>query len=280
MRYIPVLPKRSRALLAGLLLAAISFTFASERPASAATATVYVRGSVTCPEGQQFAGAWVTSSGGGGDFASKAIYPGTGSRMAKISRTLSNISVPSKISLNVGCGIVNGDQWRYVFNGQGAVTAPGTGTVFINLACTTASCTTAARGLPGSTSVNPAAGVGECTYRAAEFWKQMTGSYPGWGGNAGEWDTRARDISHWNIRGWAEPDSLMVWQPGSTSSSFGHVGYVADTRVSSGATQVKIYDRNWDGDPTNVDQRDGVWIGIPAGAQFIRVPPRFDPHNR
>lgn len=262
--------RMARSLLLVLVTAAV-VVLGSPGRSEAATGTVYVRGSVTCPAGQPFAGAWVNSTGGRSGFASKSVHPNTSGRMAKVSRTLSNVTLATTVTLNVGCG-TNGTQWRYVFNGLGRVKATKAGTVFINLDCTTSRCNTAPRGPAGSTTVNPGETSRECTYRAAEFWRQMTGTYPSWGGHAGWWDDNS---AGWAKRGWAEPDSLMVWQPGSTSSGFGHVGYVADTRVASGRTEVKIYDRNWG--PTD---RQGEWIPVPSGAKFIRVPPRFTPYNR
>jgi surface antigen len=103
----------------------------------------------------------------------------------------------------------------------------------------------------------------------------MTGSYPSWSGNAGYWDDNA-PTKGWAVRGWPEPDSLMISQPTSRNLA-GHVGYVADTRVYNGVTQVKIYDRNFDFRGTD---RNGLWMGVPSGARFIRVPPRFTPYNR
>jgi hypothetical protein len=242
--------------------------------AGAATGTVYVRGTVTCPPSDPFVGAWVASSGGKSDFAHKAVYPGTGGQIAKVSLTLASVALPTTVSLNVGCG-GSSATWRHVFNGLGKVKASASGTVFINVGCTTASCSVAPRGTAGSTTVNPGADSKQCTYRASAFWKQMTGSFPSWNGDAGAWDNNA-PTKRWQVRAWAEPDSLMVWQPW-TGNKYGHVGYVADTRVSSGVTQVKIYDRNWDGVGGD---RGGVWIGIPSKASFIRVPPRFTTYNR
>lgn len=266
-------PKRV-ARVGAVTIAAMVITLVTPSVAKAATGTVYVRGSVTCPDGQPFVGAWVNSTGGKSGFASKAVHPNTAGRMAKISLTLSSVALPTTVSLNVGCG-GSTSSWRYVYNGVGAVKANGSGTVFINLGCTTSSCSTAARGQAGSTTTNPGADSKQCTWRASEFWKQMTGSYPSWGGNAGYWDNNAPGKG-WGVRSWAEPDSLMVWQP-TTSNQSGHVGYVADTRVSNGVTQVKIYDRNSDFRGTD---RNGVWLNVPGGARFIRVPPRSTTYNR
>lgn len=265
-------PWTAKPLLLVLVTTAIVVFGAAGRSEAAATGTVYVRGSVTCPAGQPFAGAWVRGSSGASGFANTRVHPGTGGRMAKVSRKLENVKLPTTVSLNVGCGTRGASgKWRYVFNGLGRVRATGPGTVFVNVGCTTSGCTTAPRG-PAGTAVNLFPDSIQCTYRAAAFWRQMTGSYPSWDGDAGWWDDNS---SGWAKRGWAEPDSLMVWQPGPTSSRYGHVGYVADTRVASGRTLVKIYDRNW-----GPSDRQGVWITVPPGARFIRVPPRFTPRNR
>jgi surface antigen len=277
-----------RVLLA--LLVILSTLVVLPSAASAATTgTVYFRGSVTCPEGVPFAGAWVNSSSGKSGWANKTVLPNTSGREAKIGLTISSVALPTTVSLNVGCG-TNGTAWKYVYNELGNVKASATGTVFINVGCTTTKCTTAPRGTGGSTSTNPAAestastlyGQEWCTYRAAAFWKQMTGSFPGWGGNAGNWDDPNRAPSlGWQVRSWPEPDSLMVWQPTATNR-YGHVGYVADVKVENGAAKVKIYDRNWNNRPYDgvVYDRSGEWISIPGGARFIRVPPRFTPYNR
>lgn len=275
------------ARIIAVVLVASVVVIESPDPAAAATGTVYFRGSVTCPQGYPFAGAWVHSSSGKSNWANKTILPGTSGRQARIGLKLSSVTLPTKIKINVGCGR-NGSQWKKVFNGLGGVTAKATGTVFINVGCTTSSCSKAPRGSGGSTTWNPATesdprtqyGKEWCTYRASEFWKQMTGSYPGWGGNAGYWDNNAPKLG-WGVRSWPEPDSLMVWQPTSTNG-YGHVGYVADVKNDNGTKKVKIYDRNWNNRPYDGDiyNRNGKWIAIPPGARFVRVPPRFTRYNR
>lgn len=280
-----MLPRRTALLTVLVLLAAV---FLPAAPARAATATVRFRGSVTCPSGYPFAGAWVESSGGGSGFATNSVMPGTDNRLAIVSRTLTNVTVPTILRINVGCGLkANGTDWKKVYNGLGRTSASGAGMVFINVSCTTTSCTTAPRGNAGSTTRNPATttnpadmyGQEWCTYRASAFWKQMTGSFPSWSGDAGAWDNNA-PAQNWAVRSWPEPDTLMIWQP--PVGTVGHVGYVAHVRNNNGTMQVKIYDRNWDGQPYNQQlfNRDGKWEAIPAGARFIRVPPRFTTHIR
>jgi hypothetical protein len=257
-------------LVSAAIVSAAIVVAATPGRSEAATGTVVVRGSVTCPAGQRFAGARVVTSTGGGGGAHSEVYPHTGGQMAKVSRTLEGVRLPSTVSLTVGCGIERG-RWRHVISGLGKVRTGGSGTVFINVACNTDHCLTAPRGPagPAGGAANPMSDSTQCTNRAAAFWRAMTGSFPSWGGDAGWWDDNSVG---WAKRGWAEPDSLMVWQPGPTSSTSGHVGYVADTRVAAGTIEVKIYDRNW-----GSADRHGAWIPIPPDAEFIRVPPRFTP---
>jgi hypothetical protein len=111
----------------------------AEAAREAATGTVVVRGSVTCPAGQRFAGARVESSTGGGGVADRAVYPNTDGQMAKVSHRLVDVRLPSRVSLTVGCG-TQGGRWRHVISGLGNVRATGTGTVVINVACSTDHC--------------------------------------------------------------------------------------------------------------------------------------------
>lgn len=106
-----------------------------------------------------------------------------------------------------------------------------------------------------------------CTYRAADFWKLMAKRYPNWAGNAGYWDDNAKAVG-WSVRAWPGINSLFVTQP-TSANKCGHVGYVADVRVSRGALQLKIYDRNHD---YRGGDRNGVWGGWSSSMWFI-VPP-------
>jgi hypothetical protein len=271
-----------RRVAALVLLVTPALVAVSGQPAAATTGTVYVRGTVTCPSGYPFAGAWVNSSTGGSKFAGWTHRNGTDRRMADISLTLSSVALPTTVSLNVGCGTNSSGGWRYVYNGVGQVRATATGTVFINLGCTTTACGIAPKGQLDSRTDNGFE-TKYCTRRGAEFWKQMTGSYTPWRtstgkyGDAGVWDDLAPGTG-WAVRAWAEPDSLMIWQGSSdVKDPSGHVGYVARVRNSSSGVEVLIYDRNWNGDGAD---RNAVWVNVPANGRFIRVPPRFTPHNR
>lgn len=97
-------------IIAVVLVASVAVV-QSPHPAAAATGTVYFRGSVTCPEGYPFAGAWVNSSSGKSNWANKTILPGTSGRHARIGLTLSSVTLPTKIKINVGCG-TDGSQWK------------------------------------------------------------------------------------------------------------------------------------------------------------------------
>lgn len=258
--------------LAAVMLVSLLGTAA---PATAATATVYVRGTVTCPTGEAFVGTWVQSSAGQAGWASWTRLPGTSSRQAVISRTLTNVQLPTTVRLNIGCG-GSTSSWKYAYAPVGSVTATAGGTVFINAGCSTSTCNVAPRGTLGPTATT-VTDTTQCTYRADLFWRQMTGRYKPWAADAGAWDDRAPAYG-WQVRAWPEPDSLVVWQPyASGAGKYGHVAYVANVRVYNGATQLKIYDRNWSSPGAD---RNGVWISVPSGAKFIRVPPRFTPYNR
>jgi len=99
----------------------------------------------------------------------------------------------------------------------------------------------------------------------------MTNRFPNWRGDAGYWDDNAA-ATGWKVEGVPMADSIAVWQPG-TASAWGHVGYVADTRVSSGVLQMKVYDRNWDGNGGN---RNGVWLNARSDQRFIVAPPQTE----
>jgi surface antigen len=125
---------------------------------------------------------------------------------------------------------------------------------------------------PAAPAKNPAYNSLQCTWRAAEFWKEMTGRYPNWGGDAHAWDDNA-GATGWAVRSWPRPDSIVVWQKNQISGGVGHVGYVADTKVSGGKLLMKVYDRNRVGQ--GVDKTE--WLAFQPGMRFIVPPPRTAP---
>lgn len=260
---------------------AIAFTVALAQPATAAT-TYSIRGTVVCPSGLPVVGVWMQSSGGGSGFASWTRYPGR-SHVARYSRTFST-NLSSGIYLNVGCG-GSTSAWS-TSNRTPSKTVSSGRILFMNARCNTSTRTCAFPPLENNTPAAPSTnpfydstrsdprrdGTGWCTYRAAAFWQTMTGRYPNWRGDAGYWDNNAA-ATGWRVEGVPFPDSIAVWQPG-TASSFGHVGYVADVRVSSGRLEMKIYDRNWDG---RGGDRNGAWVPFTdSSMRFIVAPPQVE----
>ena len=227
-----------------------------------------VRGSVSCPGGLPVSGVYVHSSGGGSDFASWTAYPGA-STMARYSRTFTT-TLPSTIYFSVGCGSGStSGSWKTSNNSGQATVSSGT-VLYDNFTCNgSGTCVEFPMedNTPAAPLNNPGSDPSQCTWRASDFWRLMTGRYPNWGGNAGYWDDNAQ-ATGWSVVSWPRVNSLFVSQP-TGSNKAGHVGYVADVRVSSGQLQMKIYDRNYDLRGTD---RDGVWIAWTNSMRFI-VPP-------
>jgi hypothetical protein len=240
----------------------------SASASSSTTATYRVYGTVACPSAMPVVGVWMRSTGGGSQFLSWTPYPGASS-IARIYKAFTT-NLPTSIYLNVGCG---GKPAKWRSSSRTPTVSVSSGSVlYLNTECNgLGSCAYFPKenNTPPAPSYNPAADSTQCTWRAAEFWKKMTGRYPNWRGNAGYWDDNAATTG-WAKRSWPRPDSLAVWQP-TASNPAGHVGYVADTRVSNGVLQMKIYDRNYDFRGTD---RNGVWLNFVRGMKFIVVPPR------
>jgi len=252
-------------LIAGALLATLAWASA------AAGATVDLRGSIACPAGKNIVGAWVNSSGGGAGWLSRTGYPGAPT-IARVGRRLET-TLPTTISASVGCG-GSSSSWGSS-SPTPAVKVAAASTLHYNVECAAVgSCRTFRNddNDPPSPATNPTADSTQCTYRASEFFKIMTGRHRNFYGDAGTWDTAAANVG-WEIRSWPRPDSIAIWQPNQAgASSAGHVGYVADTRVASGVLQMKIYDRNWIGPG---EDRNGVWVPFAAGMKFIVAAPRL-----
>lgn len=262
---------RRFAMLAFACAAATILAF----PAAGGAATkLYLRGAVVCPKNAPVVGVWVASSGGGSGWAAYTAYPGT-KYAARFSRTfVSNLS--TKVSLSIGCG-GKPSKWGTTTK-TGALTVKTGTLIYFNVHCSTSTkrCTTPPleNDTPkASRTVNSvgAAYADQCTYRAAEFWKVMTGRYPNWSGNAYQWAGNAK-ATGWQLESFATPDSIAV-TPSSAASSFGHVAYVADVRVASGKVQLKIYDRNFD---FHGHDRNAVWVDTKPGMRFISAPARVD----
>jgi hypothetical protein len=212
----------------------------------------------------------MNSTGGGSGWTSFTKYPGR-PHVARYSRTFST-NLPSSISLNVGCG---GTPQKWGSSSSTPAKKVTSGAIlFMNARCTPSAGTCGFPPLendtPKAPSFNPATqyGTDECTYRASEFWKTMTGRFPNWPGNAGFWDTNAA-ATGWRVEGVPMADSIAILTQGDP----GHVGYVADTRVSSGKLQMKIYDRNKINDGKDIN---GQWRDYTSAMRFIVAPPQTE----
>lgn len=270
--------KRTLIRIGTVLGSAALLAVAFPEHADAATSLV-VRGAVVCPSQSPVVGVWVTNSGGGGAYANWTAYPGR-PHVARYQTTLTT-TLPARVSLHVGCGGTR-QSWGSS-NASPAATVRSGAILFLNARCGSGKCSFPP--LEGNTPAAPSKnsffdstrgdplrnGEGWCTYRAAAFWKTMTGRFPNWNGDAGYWDNNA-GATGWKVEGVPYPDSIVVWQPG-TASRYGHVGYVADVRVSSGKLQMKVYDRNWDG---RGGDRNGVWVDSISSMKFISAPPQTE----
>lgn len=238
--------------------------------AAQASMTVKVIGTIECPTGQNVVGAWVESSGGGSTFAGWLAF----SAIPKIARYTATVNTngsgSTSITVTAGCG-GSTKTWASSHKGPAVqVKVAKDSALFMNLDCQGSGCVRYKMedNTPAASKSNPVTDSTQCTWSASEFWRQMTGRYHNWAGNAGDWDTNAKDTG-WTVLSWPRPDSLAIWQPDMEGAGWtGHVGYVGDVRVRSGKLQVRVWDRNWGPD------RNGVWIDFIEGMKFIVAPPR------
>lgn len=274
---------RSNPLRRNAWLLALPITLISSLTAvgSASAATSYkVIGVVTCPGGQAVTGVWVQSSAGGSKFAKRTAFPNN-KRAAYYTATF-NTTFPTQVRLHVGCG-GSEDKWGSENRSKNIKVASGSSRV-VNASCDgKGGCSYAPNKNSGPTSPNPVGPSNkcQCTYFAAQKWKDMTGRYPDWQmpdgsgriGNAKDWDENAANYG-WRVSSFAQPRALFV----ENSGTFGHVGYVKDVRVSNGKLQIRIEDQNSDNSNTcfirGVDTAQ--WIDATTTMKFIVAPPKVD----
>ena len=258
--------------MAVLLFLVASVSLADVAAANAA-GSITVRGTVSCDGGKKVVGVWVNSSSGGSRFATWTAFPGRPD-VATYSKALST-TLPTKLRIDVGCG-GTASQWGSN-NKSATITMSSGASRSINAWCGAGTCRFGNRenNTPAAPSNNPAAGKCWCTWRAADFWKSMTGRYPNWGGDAHKWDDNAA-ATGWSTSSFARPRSLFVSPPTSTVAA-GHVGYVSEVRIVSGKVQIRISDRNANASCRNGTQpvydRTDVWIDVKSGTRFIVPPP-------
>lgn len=267
------------AVLALALATGIASANAASGTSPHSSGEVHLRGAVTCPSGDNVEGVYVHSSGGGSTFATWSAYAGYATTAHYYTAFTTNL--PTSIYLSVGCG-GSTQGWKYAPNSPSKTVSSGAVWLYDDVTCSTTSCSfPSSPKNTGSTTTNPfsdpkdcaaegAPPTCECTYRAASFWKTMTGHYPDWNGNAADWDTNAA-AKGWSVWTLPRPGVLFVEQ-GTKSNPYGHVGFVADVRNSGGVLQMKIYDRNYD---FKGSDRNGVWINWSSSDKMIMPPPWY-----
>jgi hypothetical protein len=241
-----------RLLLVSLVVASgvVGFTTKVQGASS-----VTVTGVVACASGKYVEGTWVVSSAGGGGFAGWQYRPtSTSGSTTKYGYSSASYrkSVPtsaaSTVSINVGCGDHKCDpkascSWdsdnksakSKTSTGEVAISAGRSGTVVLNVySCGSGVCTSPPKGKLGGTTNTYSKGY--CTCGAAYLWNKNSGKYPGWGGDASLWYSRATN-STWNWKGTSTPmaHALIVWQgTNKDGSKFwkNHVGYVVSVDYS------------------------------------------------
>jgi surface antigen len=236
-----------QALLAILLITAGILGVAA--PASAATVSLAVTGSVQCTQGKPVTGLWVNSSLGGSGWAGRLKgHDATVNyfRYPPAHGTVS-LTVGTYISIHVGCG-VTGTKWASD-NWTANVVVHHPGHLIINAySCqpprwvsgqtVRGSCALPPQGTLGSATSNPfgtiASGAkGYCTCGASYMWFKNTGHYPAWTGNAIDWAPHASAIG-WKVLPYPAEHALIVWPKTSTSAGHNHVGFVTSINVLTG----------------------------------------------
>ncbi|GAA1614488.1 CHAP domain-containing protein [Catellatospora bangladeshensis] len=245
----------------GTVAAAVALVAGPGLAQPAHAATVTVSGTVSCEYGRAVVGVWVQANSGGSGFASWSAIPGR-VNVASYSRAVSS----GTVSLHIGCGGTGGSWWGD--NWTGGVNVGGNAT--LNARCYEAAGTGTRCNWParGATTDRNWFVAGYCTWGAADIWRSRTGSYPGWGGNALDWDTNAA-AKGWTVVDTPRARSVVVMEPGATTSSLGHVGWVNHYYLSGGTVYLNITDMNSSG--------FGVWSTYdrawkPGYMRFVLAP--------
>ena len=235
--------------------------------AGAAPAPLTVTGAVQCAAGRNVVGVWVASTGAGSGWASWKDDPGRDD-VAYYSRTITS-AVAVGVALHVGCG-GTARKWLADDRMPGRLSvSPGRQFVINALACGTdlptlvpgrtliGSCSLPPAGKGGSLTSDPG-DPGNCTCGAAFFWKENTGSYPAWGGNANVWAdaSTGAPASGWDVVDFPVPHALVVWPSGR----FGHVAWV--TGINWRTSTLRFIDMNggnWTDPAAGVTSLLGQW---------------------
>jgi hypothetical protein len=181
---------------------------------------------------------WVESSAGGSNWASWKALPGNAT-VALYSFLLAT-PVNTSISLHVGCAIAAGTSGTWAsdnhtpnYSNTANSTAPlvinalncSSGTTLVAKKTVTGACALPTKGTLSSAATNPS-DHGYCTCGASYFWKNNTGGYPSWGGDASAWASGAHSMN-WTVVSFPAPHALIVWAAGD------HVGWVTSVNWDS-----------------------------------------------
>jgi surface antigen len=107
---------------------------------------------------------------------------------------------------------------------------------------------------------------GQCTYWANMRYKELTGIYVPWLGNAYQWDYGARS-SGWIVSGTPKVSAIIVLQPGVQGA--GYYGHVAIVEHINADGSVLTSNWNWAG---NWGNQTNVTFFPGAGVSFVYAP--------
>jgi hypothetical protein len=222
---------RAKRLIIGFIGSILISMMVVPAATAAASVTFEVSGAVQCTAGRAVEGVWVASTAGGSNWASWKALPGN----PAIAYYSFNLTTPveTAISLHVGCAIAQGtsstwasDNYTPNYNNTSNSTATlainaldcSSGITLVARQTVTGACTLPNTGTSSSSLTNPG-DYGYCTCGASYFWKNNTGGYPSWSGDANVWASGAQN-QKWTVVSFPAPHALIVW------SASDHVGWV------------------------------------------------------
>jgi surface antigen len=235
---------RTRLRTAALTLAVASLFAVGTgvAPASAATTSMTIRGTVICASGHDVVGVWIESTAGGSRFSAWTAFKGH-ENTAYYETTIKSRAKSTKITVRVGCGGSPADWWSD--NGTPRITVTGSRT--LNTRCVEAAGTGTRCAWPwvGQTVKTNLGARGNCTWGALAKWKAAVGTYPRTAGNAGAWNDYAKTVG-WYVSGVPHVRSMVIFEPW-TGGSFaaGHVGWVTGVKhVGGGKITITVIEMN------------------------------------
>lgn len=226
------------AVIAAVFIASLSLA----TPAQAAVVSRVVSGTVECSSGTKVVRIGITSSNGGGGLATPIYRSSTYPQIAFFRYRIFTNTASTLVRLRVGCGGTASSPASLNESVQGAVVS-GADRI-LNARCKDSD-DTCSWPRQGTTRTTNPGDPGYCTWGAAEQWKRRTGTYPGWIGNAFQWDENARAAGWW-VSPVPHARAVVVFEAGADYGSLGHVGYVTSvTPLGSGQFDVNIVEMNY-----------------------------------